>query len=101
MNDVNRKPVIGQIDDLVYDEGDLVKLNLDLDDLDTEDQLIFKVSEPIGEDLIWQTNYTDHGEYEIKVEVTDGKVNVTKTFNLLINDVNMPPKLLGINSILE
>ena len=45
--------------------------------------------------LSWTPTYTQAGDYEIKVTVTDDgepNISVSKTFKITVNNVNAPPK---------
>ena len=95
VTDVNEKPVIVGVEDLTVKEGAKVEIKPIVTDLDN-DNLIIKISDPVGDDGVWLTEYTDHGEYQITVTVDDGKDVVTKKVKLVVEDVNMPPQIIEI-----
>lgn len=95
VTDVNVLPEITDFADLTVKEGETIELKPTLTDLDN-DPLNFTLSEPVGNDGLWQTTYTDHGTYPITLTVSDGKDTVQKTITLTVEDVNMPPEILEI-----
>lgn len=92
----NRPPVMKNLSDLIVDEGDVVDLELDVYD-EENDEIKFKISNPIGNDRVWETNYESAGEYNIKVEATDGLHTVSDSFKLIVKNVNRDPKILGFS----
>src|SRR3989344_467414 len=95
VDDVNQLPVITNIDDLVVKEGSQVKIQPKISDLDG-DEVKVTISDPVGDDGVWQTGYTDHGEYFVTVTATDGKGTVTKKVKLTVEDVNVPPEIVEV-----
>jgi len=95
VQDVNVPPELAGLKDLVVNEGDVVQIKPEVSDLDGDDVKV-TISNPVGDEGIWQTTYVDHGEYVITVRVDDGKDVVTKKINLLVKDVNMPPEFVSI-----
>ncbi|MBI4151587.1 hypothetical protein HY496_01340 [Candidatus Woesearchaeota archaeon] len=97
VKDVNVPPEITGLQDLSVKEGDLVTLSPVVTDLDKEDTVKVTITDPVGDDGTWQTRFTDHGEYIIKVTADDGKTKVTKQIKLTVADVNMPPEILKVS----
>lgn len=98
VGNVNRAPEIKKAPvDLSVKEGELVKIKFSAYDIDG-DSLKYKVSEPIGNDMEWQTGYDDAGEYDIAVSVTDGDLEVSGNFKLTVEDVNRAPVFGEINN---
>ncbi len=95
VTDVNEKPVIVGVEDLSVKEGEKIEIKPTVTDLDN-DNLVITISDPVGDDGVWLTEFTDHGEYQITVSVDDGKDVVTKKIKLVIEDVNMPPQIVEI-----
>ena len=95
IEDVNILPKVSGINDLTVKEGDVVMIKPVVTDLD-EDAITITIGEPVGNDGVWETGYTDHGTYNIKVTVSDGKDTVTKTVKLIVEDVNMPPEIVDV-----
>ncbi len=97
VKDVNMPPQITGLKDLTVKEGELVTLKPVVTDLDTVDTVKVTISNPVGDDGVWQTTYTDHGDYTVTVTADDGKVKVTKTVKLTVQDVNMPPEIIKVS----
>ncbi|MEK6970016.1 MAG: hypothetical protein AABW48_06340 [Nanoarchaeota archaeon] len=93
---VNQLPEINNIEDIAVKEGEIVKLEPEIVDLDG-DEVTLSISEPVGKDGIWETGYTDHGEYLITVTADDGKDTVTKEIRVSVEDVNMPPEFVEVS----
>ncbi len=97
VKDVNMPPQITGLNDLTVKEGELVNLKPVVTDLDTVDTVKVTISNPVGDDGVWQTTYTDHGDYTVTVTADDGKVKVSKTVKLTVQDVNMPPEIIKVS----
>lgn len=96
IGDVNELPVITGVYDSTINEGETITIVPEVSDLDGDD-LEITISEPVGDDGVWETNFTDHGEYQITVSVDDGKNVVETTIVLTVEDVNMPPEIVDIS----
>jgi hypothetical protein len=96
ISDVNELPIIEVVDKIVVKEGDTVEVKPLVTDLD-DDELVITISEPVGNDGVWETRFTDHGKYVITVKVDDGKDVVTKKIDLTVEDVNMPPQIVDVS----
>jgi len=92
---VNEKPIISNIADLAVEEGEVIKLKPEVTDLDG-DELVVTISEPVGNDGIWETSYTSHGTYIVSVVADDGKDKVSKQIKIDIKDVNKAPVFVSI-----
>jgi hypothetical protein len=92
---VNEKPEITNVDDLVVEEGELILLKPIVTDLDG-DELKVTISEPVGSDGEWQTSFTDHGEYTVTIFADDGKDQVSKRVQITIKDVNKAPEIIDV-----
>lgn len=95
VNDVNVLPEVTNLADITVKEGETVKIEPNVSDLDN-DELIITISEPVGNDGVWETSYTDHGAYVVTVTVNDGKDTVTKNIKVVVGDVNMPPQIVDV-----
>ncbi len=96
VEDKNALPVIENIEDIVIDEGETASLKPKVSDLDG-DKVTTSISEPIGNDGIWATGYTEHGTYSVTVSANDGKGTTTKTVKITVRDVNRAPQILDIS----
>lgn len=95
VKNVNVPPEVVGLVDISIKEGESVKLSPTVSDLDG-DKVTLTISEPVGNDGVWETKFTDNGDYVIIVTATDGKDTVKKEVNVAVADVNVPPKILGI-----
>ncbi|MBU1112043.1 MAG: hypothetical protein ABIG93_03260 [archaeon] len=97
ITDVNELPVVSGLKDIVVDEGETVVIEPTVTDLDGDD-LEITISAPVGNDGVWETGYTDHGEYEITITVDDGKDTVFEIVTVTVEDVNMPPIIENVDA---
>ncbi len=109
---VNRKnvaPIIEELEDVEVDEGEVIKITPKVTDLNG-DEVTITLSEPEGKEdvwskengsFIWNTTYTDHGEYVITVTASDGELESTTNFTITINDINMPPEIIDVINVGE
>ncbi len=95
VDDVNELPVLTNLGDLMVKEGELVKVQPTVSDLDGDDVKL-SISDPVGDDGVWQTGFTDHGDYFVTVTANDGKGTVTKKVKVTVEDVNMPPEIVEV-----
>jgi len=96
VNDVNVPPELSGLDDtIIVDEGETVIIKPTVSDLDG-DTVELSISEPVGDGGVWETGYTDHGEYVVTVTASDGKDTVTQEITLIVNDINIPPEITAI-----
>ncbi len=92
VNDVNVKPKISGLNsDMRVKEGQVVKIEPVVVDPDVGQKLKVTISDPVGDDGIWETGYTDHGTYQITVTAYDGKDTVSQKINLVVEPVNVAP----------
>ncbi len=96
INDVNELPIITNLADITVKEGETVKIEPKVSDLD-EDEIVLTISEPVGNDGTWETLYTEHGDYVITVIADDGKDKVTHKVKVTVTDVNMPPEIMEVS----
>ena len=95
VTDVNRKPVIEKIADIIVTETETVNLKVKATDPDG-DNLNITYSEPFNVNGQWKTTYDSAGKYPVKVTVSDGKLNSVQNFTLTVNNKNRPPVVHGI-----
>lgn len=95
ITDANVLPKISGLEDITIKEGETARIEPIVTDLD-EDDVRVTISEPVGNDGVWETSFTDHGTYDIKVTVTDGKDTVIETVKLIVEDVNKAPEITDI-----
>lgn len=95
VSDVNSMPVIADLSSMQVKEGETVTIQPAVTDLDN-DAITVTVSEPVGNDGVWETSFQDNGEYTITITASDGKDTVTKTVALVVSDVNVAPEIIDI-----
>ncbi|MBI2668837.1 hypothetical protein HYX14_03265 [Candidatus Woesearchaeota archaeon] len=96
VKDVNVLPVMSNAKDLTVNEGQTVRLEPKVSDLDEKDRLVVTISEPVGNDGVWQTSFMDHGQYSVNVSVSDGKDTISRKVKITVLDINMPPEIMEI-----
>ncbi len=90
--DKNRPPTIESIDDIWIEEGDEIRINPKVSDLDC-DELKITFSPPLNERGQWQTDYDDAGSYVVRVTVSDGIDNTSLQFKINVENVNRLPEI--------
>ena len=99
VNKKNVPPVIEiDGDEFIIEEGDTIELEMEITDPNGDD-INITISDPIGNDRIWETGYTDHGDYTITITASDGESTSSKEISLIVNDINMPPEIIDIINI--
>jgi hypothetical protein len=94
--DVNVLPVLSGFErEIQVKEGETVRISPTVEDLDG-DTVIISISEPVGNDGVWETSFTDNGQYTVTVVADDGKNQVREVVVLTVVDVNMPPRIVDI-----
>ncbi|PIZ52279.1 hypothetical protein COY27_00760 [Candidatus Woesearchaeota archaeon CG_4_10_14_0_2_um_filter_33_13] len=95
VNDVNVLPELTGLEDITVKEGETVKIEPKVSDLDG-DEVLLTISDPVGNDGVWETSYTSHGVYVITVTANDGKDKVSKNIKVTVEDVNMAPEIIDV-----
>ena len=95
VNDINVLPEVTNLADITIQEGETVTIEPEVSDLDN-DELVITISEPVGNDGVWETSFTDHGAYVVTVTINDGKDIVTKNVKVIVGDINMPPQIVDV-----
>ena len=96
--DTNRVPILEEFEDIIVNEGELVKVEFTATDSDGDD-IKYDISEPVGPDKEWQTTYDDAGTYEVELLVSDGKEEISQTFNVIVKDVDRAPEFADIEDV--
>ena len=89
---LNTAPVITIESTLEGNEGDLLRLSVEVSDADGDDVTV-EFSSPFNEDGEWQTTYGDAGTYQTKITATDGNVQMQKTVTVKVAKTNRKPTL--------
>ena len=99
VNNLNREPVLEEIDDVEVRETDIVVIELEAYD-DDGDELSYEiVDERFVQDeniFTWETTYDDAGEHLVTVTISDGVDSTTQEITVTIENVNRPPVILDI-----
>lgn len=95
---VNVPPELSSIADVRVKEGETVTIKPLVKDLD-EDAITVAIGDPVGNDGIWETDFTDHGEYFVTVAVSDGKDKVSQRVKVTVDDINMPPEITDVTLV--
>jgi hypothetical protein len=98
IEDINQLPTITNVEDLILKEGETVHLEPLIEDIDG-DEVLVTISEPIGNDGVWETGFTDNGQYTITITANDGKDEIQGFIAVTVIDVNMPPEILNIELV--
>jgi phosphatidylethanolamine-binding protein (PEBP) family uncharacterized protein len=94
----NVAPEIAHLSDITANEGEIIKVKPKVTDVN-DDEVSVKISKPIGNDGIWETDYKSAGKYSITITASDGELSSEKTFALKVVDKNVPPKMSGLEDI--
>ena len=100
ITDVNELPIISGLEDLTVKEGEIIELKPQVTDLD-EDKITLTITDPVGNDGVWETGFTNHGVYIVTVTADDGKDKVTEKVTVTVEDVNMPPEIESVSQSFE
>lgn len=90
VENVNRAPTLQPITDVIVKENDKITLNPTASDPDG-DKVMFLYSTPITPDGMWQPAKKDVGKYRITVTATDGMLNASTSFLLVVESLNKAP----------
>jgi hypothetical protein len=91
----NREPDVNITDLIMINEGDTLDLNLAAKDED-EQPISYTISDPIGNDQIWETTYEDAGEYNIEIKADDGESVTTTKIKVVVADVDRAPQVSDV-----
>ena len=88
---------------IMVNEGRKTKFSAQASDLN-KDELIYTwtINDKIvsnEKSITFETGYKDQGQYIVKITVSDGIFNVSKEWNVNVNDVNLNEILDGINDV--
>jgi hypothetical protein len=95
INNVNRKPVLEEISDITVMETETISIEPEAFDPDG-DEVEFTISDPVGNDDVWETTYDDSGEYTVTVTASDGVDEVSQEVTIVVKNVNRAPQILEI-----
>jgi len=99
VNNLNREPVLSDVEDIEVEETDIVVIELEATD-DDGDELSYSVDdERFVQDensFTWETTYDDAGEHSVTVTVSDGVDTTSQEVTITIENVNRAPVILDI-----
>lgn len=90
VNNINRAPVLELAENIEGIEKQLISIDAKTADPDG-DTLSMTYSAPFDENGEWQTAVGDHGDYTIKVTVSDGDLSSAKSTQVFIEYFDKPP----------
>ncbi|MBI2658265.1 hypothetical protein HYX08_06260 [Candidatus Woesearchaeota archaeon] len=99
VNNVNRKPVLEQLEDMTLRETDKITITALATD-DDRDSITYSISDSrfAKEENVftWQTDYDSAGTYEVTVSAGDGQDTTEQTLAITVQNVNRPPVIKDI-----
>ena len=99
VNNLNRKPLLKEIEDIEAKETDTIVIELEASDTDG-DELSYEIDDGrfVQEEnkFTLETTYDDSGEHLITVTVSDGVDTTSQKFKITIENVNRAPVLIDI-----
>ena len=94
LNCVNDAPLLDSMDNLVYQEGDIVRITSSASDYENN-SITYSINSTkftkSGNVFSWQTGYDDAGEYMFKVTASDGSLNSSENVLVEVADINRAP----------
>ena len=97
VNRVNVAPEVELVDDMYYEEGDIIRFEPEVSD-PNNDPVTIMISEPLKSGT-FTTDHTSAGTYEIVVTANDGELETETSFMLYIDNVNELPIIGGLEDI--
>ena len=96
----NKAPTLEVKGSLEVEEGEDVILNIETNDAEGDEVIVTVFSTKFTQDdntFTWKTGFNDAGEYDIKIEASDGKGGNSKTVTVKVNNKNRAPIITGIS----
>jgi hypothetical protein len=90
VNNVNLPPLFEELDNIMVNEGEIIKVVPTASDPDNDD-ISFTFSEPLDKKGKWHTWYENDGIYDVTITASDGKTEVSQQISIIVNDVNRAP----------
>jgi hypothetical protein len=79
----NHQPTFEISGNFNVQEGETVKIKVDATDID-QDQLTITISDPVGNDGVWDTTGFGPGSYSVTVYVSDGTITLSEVITIII-----------------
>ena len=96
VNDVDLNSILEQIEDVTVLEGE--KATIKLPDFGKY-LLSYSISEPIGNDNEWKTNFEDAGEYIVKISVEGRDFQAEEEVKVIVKNKDRAPKFIGLKNV--
>ncbi|MBW2968966.1 hypothetical protein KY314_02520 [Candidatus Woesearchaeota archaeon] len=100
VENINRGPKLEQIGDIVIKEGDKITIEPTASDPDG-DEINYIYSRPVDPLGVWETEEGDAGKYRIMVTATDGDLEDTTSFYVVVESLNKPPVITVAQEIIR
>ncbi len=98
VTNTNRAPSLGEVEDIVIDEEELVEIEASATDLDG-DEITFSFTAPLNDQGKLESKRGDVGEYIIYVTASDGDLSTSEKLTLTINSINEDPVLGAMDDL--
>ena len=99
VKNVNRKPILDQLNDITAKETDKIVITAVASDPD-KDTVTYSISDnrfkQVDNVFTWQTDYDSAGAYKITVSASDGQDTTSQAITLNVANVNRPPVITDI-----
>ena len=95
VGDINFNDILEQINDITILETE--KASLEIPDFGRYG-LSYSISDPIGNDNVWETGYDDAGDYIVTVLVEGKGFEGEKEVNVMVKNKDRAPKMVGLNN---
>ncbi|MEE9117269.1 MAG: putative Ig domain-containing protein, partial [Calditrichia bacterium] len=101
VQNVNHLPALNPIEDKSVDENSSLTFTISGSDEDTDDDLAYSISDlPDGVNFdeksgsfSWTPDFTQAGDYNLIVTLSDGEAAVTAAFKIAVNNINRKPTI--------
>ena len=98
VKNVNRRPIVENVNDISVLEGEFIEVEVNAADPDG-DFLTYEFSKPLAEDGTWQTQIGDADKYSVTVTVSDGEIESPETFTVEVLSLNSAPVIADFEDI--
>ncbi|MFH1073286.1 MAG: hypothetical protein V1743_07705 [Nanoarchaeota archaeon] len=98
VKNVNRAPVLEELEPITVTEADTVRMKPAAKDPD-QDAVTFTFGAPLDKDGVWKTKKGDKGTYDIAVTASDGTLTDMKKVSITVQKLNTAPVLKQIQPI--
>ncbi len=92
----NKPPVIKIADRLEFAEGDLIRLNPEISDVDGDEVVV--IYSGWMDSKAYQTTYEDAGIYAVNIRADDGREIVSKNVTVVVRPFNRKPEIKMLSS---